>query len=184
MLCPISTEIPKSVVAYPPSPLSPRRYLTMIDNNSNNVEFYNEKYRPVFTGFKNSTYTTFDYLRQNYNFLIMSLNCRSFLSKKDNIFYILENNDNISILSLCETWKFDVNTHLDNFEIHTNIRSGKKGGGLAVFCRDTLKSKAHPNLNISKPHIEALTISYISENRNKILINIYRPPNPPPCRKY
>ena len=151
----------------------------MDDNSSNKVEFYNENHRPVFTGFRNSTYTTFDYLRQNFNFLIMSLNCRSFLSKKDDLFYILENNNNISILSLCETWQFDVNTHLDNFEIHSNTRSGKKGGGLAVFCRDTLKSKAHPNLNISKPHIEALTISYTSENRNKILISIYRPPNPP-----
>ena len=134
----------------------------------------NLKFNPVFTGFDNAKYSSFESLK-NKN-LVVALNIRSFLRCKDDITYLLEQFPNIRVLCLSEIWHFPDNIFIDNYDIYSNPRKDNRWGGVAIFIDKSIKHKKINFLQKTTPYFESVGIQYELNNRKSVVISVYRPP--------
>ena len=105
---------------------------------------------------------------------ICHINAQSLTPKIDEFRYLFENS-NIDIVCVCETWLSDDSfCNLNGFNVFRCDRSGRRGGGVAIFTRVDINSKI---IRKSSPgsEIEYLFIE-IKCNNNKLLVgSVYRP---------
>ena len=139
------------------------------------VQVLNDLYPPTNTGFHNSDYCTFDILREKNKSVIVSLNICSFNSKRNQIINLIETNPNIKIFCLQEIWNMK-QEYIEGFDIYTNIRKSRDGGGVGILISNGIKNKQLDSLTISKNHLESIGISYRLNGKEKIILSIYRPP--------
>ena len=114
---------------------------------------------------------------------ILHLNIRSIKKNFENFRLFLSTLDfSFSVLCFSETWLDDVSSNslyeLPNYISKHQIRDDRKGGGVSLYIHKSLSFKVIPDLCISSPDIEALTIEMSSNNQGNSLINVsYRPPS-------
>ena len=124
------------------------------------------------------------YLHNNINdFLILHCNIRNAKKKFDSLRSLLLNSKlNCSVIGLSETW-FNNSTHLPiytlpGYNLITNNRTGKTGGGVGLYISQRYEYKLRPELNYMNDFIETLFVEIIIPNDKNILVGItYRPPN-------
>ena len=117
---------------------------------------------------------------------IIHFNCRSMKSNFDNIDCLLERcGVKFSIMALSETWMneekgddFDI-YHFKGYSVHFMNRKHKKGGGTALYIKDSIKQKCVKELTYSIENCFEVVTVEIQENKGgKIcVVCIYRPPN-------
>jgi exonuclease III len=90
----------------------------------------------------------------------------------------------LDIIVLQETWeiKFPELLIIPGFQkIVSRTREGMRGGGVGIYIRNGLNFNERKDLeNYSQKTFENVTIEVLYPNRNIIISNIYRSPNPPP----
>jgi len=109
---------------------------------------------------------------------IMQCNTRSIKDKCKQLAILEEaRKNNIDIISLNETWLKEKDAfNLNNFNCFRKDRSANKGGGVAILCHSSLKTK-----KLFIPHqfqeVECVAVE-ISTNETQVQIfSIYNPPN-------
>ena len=91
---------------------------------------------------------------------------------------------NFSIICFSETWandsNFDENSlfQIEGYNPIHQIRKNRKGGGIAIFVRNSLLYKIRDDLSINCDDIESLSIEIVNDHTKNIVINVvYRPPD-------
>ena len=91
---------------------------------------------------------------------------------------------NFSIICFSETWandsNFDKNSlfQIEGYNPTHQIRKNRKGGGIAIFVRNSLLYKIRDDLSINCDDIESLSIEIVNNHTKDIIINVvYRPPD-------
>ena len=117
------------------------------------------------------------------NFLMLHCNIRSANKNFDSLRSLLLNSKlNCSVIGLSETW-FTNGTQLSyyslpDYNLVTNNRIGKTGGGVALFISEQFDYRLRPDLNFMNASIETLFVEIIMPNDKNIIVGIiYRPPN-------
>ena len=120
------------------------------------------------------------------SFSLIHFNCRSLKSNFDEIECLLHRcKAEFKVIGLSETWMSDENGDCyDNFYLNGYIvyyanRKLKKGGGTALFVKDTLQHKCVKELTYSIENCFDVVTVEIKENRstNIYVSCLYRPPN-------
>ena len=117
-------------------------------------------------------------------FAMIHLNIRSSAANLDNFINYLEClNTEFAIICLTETWLNETNYDLYEIPNYVHIgkqRSGKKGGGVSIYVKQTIKYKIRGDLNLTDHESEAVFIELdrdTSSLEQHILVGvIYRPP--------
>ena len=112
---------------------------------------------------------------------IYHFNCRSLKCNFD----ALVNNidaiqDTTTIVGVSETWlKENEKLYVDipNYEFVGNCRREKRGGGVGLYIRDTIRFKRRIDLDIFCDCVESIFIEVFTKNKKCIIAVIYRPPN-------
>jgi hypothetical protein len=121
----------------------------------------------------------------NKNFSIIHTNIRSAKKNLSNFENYLANIDfNPSIIALSETWfnDSDVNIYgIEGYNIESTYRPSKRGGGVSLLIRESLKYNKRMDLSLINEHCELIFIEIKKdqfESYRDILIGVmYRPPN-------
>ena len=122
------------------------------------------------------------------NISIFNTNCRSLpknKSKYDILFETLSesNQFHFDILSFCETWLSNDLEQIANFNGYNKIMKHKstiKGGGLAIFIRETLKYKIRNDITVPTEFVDLFDGLFIQidSKPNDIVIGVlYRSPS-------
>ena len=128
-------------------------------------------------------------LKTNYNeteqvsaFTCLHFNCRSLPHNFDALTLFLSSLTlKSSVIGLTETW-LNENSSLDMFKMTdyafiSNSRKSKRGGGVGMYIRNSVKYKRRPDLDAYSSSSESIFIE-VDLGRQKILIGtVYRPPN-------
>lgn len=118
------------------------------------------------------------------DFIVMSMNCQSYLSKKSEILNLLDNykTNNVAPSVVCfqESW-FQKNTNFDllsvnNYKWHYRSRKGRGGGGVATLVQDIFSSEEIFADLFLENIFESLILKISYGNFSCISINFYRPP--------
>ena len=109
------------------------------------------------------------------------LNIRSLLHKMDQVNLIMGGTKSFDILSFSETWLNDSVTDdeilMPGYSCVRRDRQGKVGGGVAIYCRDSINFTIREDLNNAN---EAVWIQVNRKNCTPLVIGcIYRPPDQP-----
>ena len=96
-----------------------------------------------------------------------------------------DSNYSFNIFCITETWctdstyKNNLNLHLPNFDLISQERkTNKRGGGVLIYIRKSLKCNLRNDTCVSDKHKEIPTIKISRENDKNILLSCcYRPPN-------
>ena len=121
--------------------------------------------------------------------------CKKFLMKNDDVFSICHTNIRsmpknftsfqsylaslcleFSAIAISETWLTNDNIELYNLPGYNMIgkcREKKRGGGVSIIIKESIKYKVREDLSMFNTYIESLFI----ETNNNVLGVIYRPPN-------
>jgi hypothetical protein len=105
-------------------------------------------------------------------------------SKIDELEHILHETD-IDIICISESWLNDTITDADvavqGYHITRKDRSGRMGGGVAIYAKDTLKVKPRPDLMVHDD-LEIVWLQVYGEhpNSNILISSCYRPPSATP----
>ena len=118
-------------------------------------------------------------------FSILHLNIRSKNKNFEAFREFYESLDiNFSIICFSETWEndsnFDKNSSfkIEGYNPIHQIRKNRKGGGIAIFIRNSLLYKIRDDLSINCDDIESLSIEIVNDHTKNIIINVvYRPPD-------
>ena len=118
-------------------------------------------------------------------FSILHLNIRSMNKNFEAFREFYESLDiNFSIICFSETWandsNFDKNSlfQIEGYNPIHQIRKNRKGGGIAIFVRNSLLYKIRDDLSINCDDIESLSIEIVNDHTKNIIINVvYRPPD-------
>ena len=117
-------------------------------------------------------------------FSVLSLNIRSISNKLNDFSDFIEETKsqdfNFSCLCIQETW--GIKNHdlvsLNNYNLISKDREGKRGGGLAIYLSDVKNYEIIKDFSCFNDNFESLIIKvFISKNKFKIVANIYRIPN-------
>lgn len=101
-------------------------------------------------------------------------NCRSILSKINDLNNFLPNLD---ILSLQETWlKENNNFSISNYNVIRKDRSLQSGGGLVILLKNHIPFQ-QLDINIINFKFEFIFVSFYLGIKKNHLLNIYNPPN-------
>ena len=100
-------------------------------------------------------------LESHENYLIvMHLNIRSMINKKNELANILEQNS-IDIALLSETWLHSDNkkhSKIKDYHIESVERTNKKGGGVAILANQSLTYRRRSDIELSFPLLELCAI--------------------------
>ena len=114
---------------------------------------------------------------------VVQLNVRDIASKQTKIIHLSENcvkGSNVDVILLCETWlsPFSLTISLPGYDFHHTDRSTRRGGGVGILVSKRLRHKHRPDLEITNPVLENISIEILLRNNQKILCtSMYRPPN-------
>uniref|UniRef100_A0A672HNX1 Reverse transcriptase domain-containing protein n=1 Tax=Salarias fasciatus TaxID=181472 RepID=A0A672HNX1_SALFA len=114
---------------------------------------------------------------------IIHVNSRSLYSKLAEMNEYLNNfKKNFNIIAVTETWFRDdimKEVTLNGCELFAVNRSGKRGGGVALYVSSDLKCKPVKDITLIENNgIEIITVEIISTTEKNILIScVYRPPD-------
>ena len=116
------------------------------------------------------------------DFTLLYLNCRSLNKNFDSLLHLLSViNFNVTAIALTETWLSNDTEHvykLTGYNFICLSRSGKRGGGVAFFIKNTLNYKLLSKFSFINDCLEALFVDItLSSKASLILGCIYRPPN-------
>jgi exonuclease III len=112
---------------------------------------------------------------------IFHINCRSIVNKIDEIDSLISSL-NMDILCVSETWLneniLDEDIRVDGFKIIRKDRPNRKGGGVAIYIKESIIYKERHDLS-SLNDIENIWIEIVtpSSRENVLLSCCYRPPN-------
>ena len=116
-------------------------------------------------------------------FKILSLNCRSLRRIFFELTFFIENSIlSFDLISLSETWLDGALDHLfmlNNYSFFNFNRKSKKGGGVAIFVRDSLTAIERLDLVTVTEVCEIVAIEILQnspDSKNTIIINLYKPP--------
>ena len=122
-------------------------------------------------------------LDENRNFLsLVQLNTQSMVSSFDE-FAIFANKHSFDIIAVTETWlKNDPNlleyVKIDGYNMQYNNRDGRRGGGVGLYIKDSIKYKMRDNITRSDPDLEHLWVEIEGKNKHsKSLICVAYQPN-------
>jgi hypothetical protein len=109
---------------------------------------------------------------------ILYLNARSIASKVPELAVLVKRKD-YDLISITETWlssaNSDVSIAIPNYSIIRADRDGnQRGGGVAVYVKNTLDVKRRQDLMVSEA--ESLVLEVNNGNRKLNIVSIYRPP--------
>ena len=110
-------------------------------------------------------------------------------SRSSEIFELIVDN-NIDVLCITESWIKDNSTDSQilreitppGFKVHSQPRGNKRGGGLAIIYRDTLRMTV--NTNGQQESFECLKCNINVGNATISICIVYRPPNPSLYNKF
>ena len=114
---------------------------------------------------------------------IVQLNVHNIASKQTKIIHLLENcvkGSNVDVILLCETWlsPFSLTISLPGYDFYHIDRSTRRGGGMGILVSKRLKHKHRPDLEITNPVLENISVEILLRNNQKLLYtSMYRPPN-------
>ena len=115
---------------------------------------------------------------------IIHFNCRSIKRNFDDIECLLHRcNVEFKIICLSETWMTESddydNFKLNGYMVHYMNRLYKRGGGTALFVKDTIKQKCIQELSYSVENcFDVVTVEIKESNGKFIYVScLYRPPN-------
>ena len=115
------------------------------------------------------------------NFVIFNHNVRSFAKNFDELsVYLNDLNVVIDVLVLTETWFSDFNTcDIDGYNAFHTFRSDRRGGGVSIFVRETLKSRLLSEQSCVTDFLECCSVEISgSSSMGDVIVNgVYRPPN-------
>ena len=113
----------------------------------------------------------------------MHVNIRSFLPKFV-LFTALAHSTNPNVLAVSESWlrKATKNPEMfiPNYNIFRQDRTAK-GGGVAIYCRDSLQSSVILFRSVPKQSELLLLNIHLSRNKSLTVAACYRPPSAPSC---
>ena len=110
---------------------------------------------------------------------IMHLNIRSILPKQHDLAHLIKD-PFVDVCLLNETWLTKQNKNLVNisgYDLISNERDNKKGGGVGILLASYLSYKVRPDLEIQNNLYEICVVELNSNSGNIILVSLYKPPN-------
>ena len=110
---------------------------------------------------------------------VLQLNIRGLLNKQDQLRELMTKCDT-DVALLCETWLnkgTEVLVSLDDCKTYSNPRVSRIGGGVAIICKKTLRSRPRPDLHVDTIHLEHIVVELKTNKDNILLVSGYRPPN-------
>uniref|UniRef100_A0A8K9VAJ4 Reverse transcriptase domain-containing protein n=1 Tax=Oncorhynchus mykiss TaxID=8022 RepID=A0A8K9VAJ4_ONCMY len=113
----------------------------------------------------------------------MHVNIRSLLPKFV-IFTALAHSANPDVLAVSESWLRKTTKNSDilipNYNIFRQDRTAK-GGGVAIYCKDSLQSSVLLSRSVPKQFELLLLKIHLSKNKSLTVAACYRPPSAPSC---
>jgi hypothetical protein len=113
----------------------------------------------------------------------MHVNIRSLLPKFV-LFTVLAHSANPDVLAVFESWFRKVTKNpaisIPNYNIFRQERTAK-GGGVAIYCRDSLQSSVTLSRSVPKQFELLLLKTHLSRNKSLTVAACYRPPSAPSC---
>ena len=160
-------------------------YDSIIDNNDPDINFYNE-----YLSLINSPYVNDDSVNNdvctNYNqnsFKMIHINIRSI---KKNFIRLLEFLSEFSfkydIIAISETWleeNLTDNFHIQGYNSEFMCRKARKGGGVAIYIKDSINYNIMTDYCVMENVIESLIIelTMLKTSGEKLIVGtFYRPP--------
>ena len=113
------------------------------------------------------------------NFLLMHINSRSYTRNFDEFGVLLDTLNRLpDVLVVTETWfSSDTSREISGYYGYHLFRSGKRGGGVSVYIKDTLISTSVTDKTFLTDIIEVNTVVVtLNSNINIYFVAIYRPP--------
>ena len=116
-------------------------------------------------------------------FTVLQLNTRGVLNKRDSLkalFNEIKKDNRIDVALLVETWLNKTTAKrfkLPGYKFLSSHRKNKKGGGVGVLVSQDLDCRSRPDLSISIPNFESLTVEIKTHSNSILVCSIYRPPN-------
>ena len=113
---------------------------------------------------------------------LLHFNIRSMNNKIDNLNVFLQNQrSNFTAIGISETWfssNSDVNLYsLPGYSLVTNSRSGKKGGGVALYVSSQMEYLVRHELNTMNNLLESIFVEVVIPGKRNVIIGVvYRPP--------
>ena len=140
----------------------------------------------------------FDILKSNYHMIekvnaniqrhkdglsVLHLNCRSVSAHFDEVRELLRSLENqVDIVCLSETWLTDTSCELfslPNYIAYFSNRQNRKGGGSAIYVKESIERRKLDNLTTTIENcMESTSVEISSKCKGKIVVSsIYRSPN-------
>ena len=107
---------------------------------------------------------------------LLQLNRRGLVNKQDDLNELLITND-IDIALICETWLSDYNigrVAINGYDFVFENRKNRKGGGVGIFLRNTLKYRKH---SIPVNDLEQVVVEIKNDTGSLLVSSCYRPPD-------
>ena len=126
-----------------------------------------------------ATYTDIDTVNTlgNNNSLLAHINVRSLDKNGDKLTLLMEElNYNLDHICLTECWGNFNNYDLQGFNLYTNLRKDKRGGGTAILTKNNIKTKIIKDCTFSNTDTEIITLQYKQDGKIKLIASVYRPP--------
>ena len=116
---------------------------------------------------------------QENEFSVLQLNIRGLLNKQGQLRELMTKCDT-DVALLCETWlnkETEALVSLDDCKTYSKPRVSRIGGGVAIICKKTLRSRPRPDLHVDTIHLEHIVVELKTNKDNILLVSGYRPPN-------
>ena len=112
-------------------------------------------------------------------FNVFNFNIRSY-NKNGDAFVAFLNTINVKpdIIVITETWMSEANSSLcsiDGYIPYHSVRGTGRGGGVSVYCVETLNSNRVDNLSIVNDTIETCLVKLSIGNELRYVLSVYRP---------
>ena len=111
---------------------------------------------------------------------IVHHNIRSLTKNYDGFMVDLEMLDlTFDVICLSETWMKGnaLDIYFPNYVPFHQMRCSRRGGGVAIYVKNSLISKTRPELNICTENSELVSAEIIHRNKRVIICTAYRPPS-------
>jgi hypothetical protein len=118
--------------------------------------------------------------RDDSQLLLIHHNIRSFHKNYDELSVFLDQlNSEVGVIVLTETWFSPILTYdIEGFTAYHTYRSDKRGGGVSVFVRESIKATPIVNLNFVNEIFEVCSVKLTFSRRTSVnIVGIYRPPD-------
>ena len=105
---------------------------------------------------------------------LIQLNIRGLVNKQAELSKLLyrEHSNKVDVALLCETWIRSENLHrvkIAGYNLESKERKGKKGGGVSILIKDSIKHPRHKDLESESSHLECITVEIQGNNENILL---------------